>query len=68
MCVSPFLFSICISNIYYSTKIIIYDYVLFSFSSNYKNRLWRNEVQMKKQERQEMEKCKADGIIMSPLR
>jgi len=42
--------------------------VLNSFSANYKNRLWRNEVMIKKQERQGQVKTRQDGINLSPLR
>ena len=35
----------------------------FSFSSNYKNRVWRNEVMVKKQERQE--RNKKEGLTMT---
>jgi len=39
--------------------------VLNSFSSNYKNRVWRNEVMLKKQERKE--KNKQDGLYLKEI-
>ena len=39
---------------------------LFSFASNYKNRVWRNEVLMRKQERGIEERI-ASGFYQPPL-
>merc|ERR1712098_1009275 len=39
--------------------------VLNSFSSNYKNRVWRNEVMMKKQGKRQ--KMRNDGLGLTPM-
>ena len=40
----------------YLKTMTINIFLISSFASNYKNRVWRNEVMMRKQERNELEK------------